>query len=344
MPIGTILYSREYLVRRYDEARSRNSYSRIFRSLFVCHYHLFYVKMAPNEKVLHSEHHALLQDESSDVARVSIIDPSSLTPADTLLIVDVQHDFLPGGAFGVAEGDEILPGICSLIPKFVDAGATVIATRDYHPRNHCSFNTHGGPFPPHCIQGSKGSQLHDSLASALQPFLADEESGGKPSKVHVVYKAFSPDIDSFGAFEYTESNSDGRLTTRTEPTAECHCSLNWTGGFVLYSSMQCFDANAPPDVMSVLSKKALADVVPKGGRMFVCGLAMDFCVIDSAVNFVTSASSATDAKGTYIVYGLTRAAHIPGVGGHGTGFLTDPKELIGKMKDNGIALVDFEGV
>ena len=300
--------------------------------------------MAPSKKVLHSEHHALLQAESSDVAAVSVIDPATLTASDTLLIVDVQHDFLPGGAFGVAEGDEILSGICSLIPKFVDAGATVVATRDYHPRNHCSFNTHGGPFPPHCIQGSKGSQLHESIAETLQPYLADKESGGKPDKVHVVYKAFSPDIDSFGAFEYTDSNSTGRLTTRTEPPAECHCSVNWTGGFVLYSSMLCEDANAPPDVMSVLSKKALADVVPKGGRMFVCGLAMDFCVIDSAVNFVTSGASAADAKGTYIVHGLTRAAHIPGVGGHGSGFLTDPKDLIGKMKDNGIGLVDFEGV
>ena len=301
--------------------------------------------MTPSANVLLSEHHALLQAESSDVAGVSIIDPATLTPADTLLIVDVQHDFLPGGAFGVAEGDEILPGICALIPKFVGAGATVIATRDYHPRNHCSFNTCGGPFPPHCIQGSKGSQLHDSIAETLQPYLADKEGGdGKKPKVHVVYKAFSPDIDSFGAFEYTASNSDGRLTTRSDPPAECHCSLNWTGGFVLYSSMLCEDANAPPDVMSVLSKKALADVVPKGGRMFVCGLAMDFCVIDSAVNFVTSGASATDAKGTYIVHGLTRAAHIPGVGGHGSGFLTDPKDLIGKMKDNGIELVDFEGV
>mmetsp|Transcript_35164 Transcript_35164/g.76992 ORF Transcript_35164/g.76992 Transcript_35164/m.76992 type:complete len:300 (+) Transcript_35164:174-1073(+) len=290
-------------------------------------------------KILLTEHHSLLESIASEVATVTSIDPTTLTPSDTLLIVDVQHDFLPGGAFGVAEGDEILPGICSLIGKFREAGGTVIATRDYHPRNHCSFTTHGGPFPPHCIQGSRGSFLHDELAATLQPLLADEVQQTAKKNVHVVYKAFSPDIDSFGAFEYTESESEGRLSTRTEPKAECHCSLNWTGGFVLYSSMQCEDVNAPPDVMSVLSKKALADVVPKGGRMFVCGLAMDYCVIDSAVNYVTSTDGGKGS--TYIVHELTRAAHIPGVGGHGSGFLTDPKHLIDKMKDNGIGLVNF---
>lgn len=301
-------------------------------------------KMSPTT-VLHSEHHSLLRAVSSEVSTVSNIDPATLTSSDTLLVVDVQHDFLPGGSFGVAEGDAILPGICSLIGKFADAGATIIATRDYHPRNHCSFTTHGGPFPPHCIQGSRGSFLHDKLADTLQPLLADEH---KSDRVHVVYKAFSPDIDSFGAFEYSDANAEGRLATRTEPKPEaCHCSVNWTGGFVLYSSMLCEDCNAPPDVMSVLSKKALADVVPEGGRMFVCGVAMDFCVIDSAVNFVTSCGGRTkddEAKGTYIVHGLTRAAHIPGVGVHGTGFLTDPKDLIDKMTDNGIGLVDFEGI
>lgn len=294
----------------------------------------------PPTKILLTEHHTLLKAVSSDVATVKTIDPATLTSSDTLLIVDVQHDFLPGGAFGVAEGDEILPGICSLIEKFTKAGATVIATRDYHPRNHCSFSTHGGPFPPHCIQGSRGSFLHDDIANTLQPHLADESKSAK--SVHVVYKAFSPDIDSFGAFEYSESESKGRLTTRTEPKAECHCSLDWTGGFVLYSSMQCEDANAPPDVMSVFSRKALGDVVPKGGRLFVCGLAMDYCVIDSAVNYVASTEGGKGS--TYIVHGLTRAAHIPGVGGHGSGFLTDPKDLIDKMKDNDIGLVHFESI
>ena len=63
-----------------------------------------------------------------------------LTADDALIIIDMQRDFVPksihnpnGGRFGVAEGDEIVAEICCLIKAASDVGATIIATRDYHP-------------------------------------------------------------------------------------------------------------------------------------------------------------------------------------------------------------------
>ena len=62
-----------------------------------------------------------------DISTISLnsssANDSAITPADTLLVIDMQHDFLSGGAFGVAEGDTCIDGICNLIAKFNLAGA-----------------------------------------------------------------------------------------------------------------------------------------------------------------------------------------------------------------------------
>lgn len=82
---------------------------------------------------------------------------SSITigPHDALVAVDVQRDFLPGGALGVAEGERIFEPIASLAPRF----GRVYATRDWHPADHTSFAQYGGPWPVHCVAGSSGAQF-----------------------------------------------------------------------------------------------------------------------------------------------------------------------------------------
>ena len=64
---------------------------------------------------------------SSDSSPIGIttISTNDITSSDTLLIVDVQHDFLPGGTFGVEEGFSILDGVCDLISKFDSAGTFI---------------------------------------------------------------------------------------------------------------------------------------------------------------------------------------------------------------------------
>src|SRR5688572_25430020 len=74
---------------------------------------------------------------------------------DALLVVDVQPDFMPGGALPVPEGDQIVRGIAELVHRF----RTVVATQDWHPEGHVSF----AAWPRHCVQGTPGAALHAGL-------------------------------------------------------------------------------------------------------------------------------------------------------------------------------------
>jgi len=80
-----------------------------------------------------------------------------------LVVVDVQNDFCPGGAVPVPEGDKVVPMLNEYVKKFRNAGAAIIFTRDWHPHDHSSFKSQGGPWPPHCVQGSKGAEFHEAL-------------------------------------------------------------------------------------------------------------------------------------------------------------------------------------
>jgi nicotinamidase/pyrazinamidase len=78
---------------------------------------------------------------------------------DALVIVDVQNDFCTGGALAVPDGDAVVEPINQLARQ----ADFVVATRDWHPPDHWSFAGRGGPWPAHCVQDSKGAQLHPEL-------------------------------------------------------------------------------------------------------------------------------------------------------------------------------------
>lgn len=116
----------------------------------------------------------------------------------TLVIVDVQNDFMPGGALAVPEGDQIIPVINRLIDNF----DLVVATQDWHPGGHMSFaSSHPGkkPFdviewdgmeqvlwPDHCVMGSAGAAFHDDLAM---------------ERIEAIFrKGVDKDIDSYSGF------------------------------------------------------------------------------------------------------------------------------------------------
>ncbi len=81
---------------------------------------------------------------------------------DALIIVDVQNDFLPGGALAVEDGDKVVEPINRIKPLFRE----VFATKDWHPADHASFQAQGGPWPPHCVQGTKGAEHPPDLDAA----------------------------------------------------------------------------------------------------------------------------------------------------------------------------------
>ena len=161
-----------------------------------------------------------------------------LTDNDALLVVDVQGDFLPGGALAVPEGDAVIAPVDRLAARLPH----VILTQDWHPAGHASFaSAHPGrrPFesidlaygpqvlwPDHCVQGTPGA--------ALAPGLAAERAE------LVIRKGFHPGIDSYSAF----LEADRR--TRT--------------GLAGY-----------------LAERGLT-------RLFVTGLATDFCVLWTALD------------------------------------------------------------
>jgi hypothetical protein len=122
--------------------------------------------------------------------------PAPMGPDDALIVIDMQRDFVPGdpltnpsgGRFGVAEGDHICPEIVQLIDAAASAGATVGATRDYHPHDHMSFVPQGGPFPPHCVQGTVGARFMPQIAASLARALAH----GGLERVRIAFKVPAP--------------------------------------------------------------------------------------------------------------------------------------------------------
>jgi nicotinamidase/pyrazinamidase len=92
--------------------------------------------------------------------------------ARALLIVDFQNDFTPGGALAVREGDEIAPRVNQLAAS--DDFDLVVATRDWHPADHGSFTAHGGTWPPHCVAGTPGAELHDALDAERVDVIVDK--------------------------------------------------------------------------------------------------------------------------------------------------------------------------
>ena len=117
---------------------------------------------------------------------------------DALLIVDVQNDFLPGGALAVSGGDGVIPPLNEAICAFSEAGLGIFATRDWHPPDHCSFVEQGGLWPRHCVAGTRGAAFPDALRL--------------PGAAVVVSKAAGPDADAYSGFEGTDLAD--RLSTR----------------------------------------------------------------------------------------------------------------------------------
>lgn len=118
-----------------------------------------------------------------------------------LILIDIQNDFLPGGALAVPSGDEVIPVANRLAKHKGRVFDLVLATQDFHPKNHGSFASNNGAqvgtmgklggrdqvmWPDHCVQGTKGAEF----ASALDMEKVDR----------VFRKGMDPSIDSYSGF------------------------------------------------------------------------------------------------------------------------------------------------
>ena len=117
---------------------------------------------------------------------------------NALILVDLQNDFMPGGALAVPNGDEVVPVANDLAPRF----EIVVASQDWHPPSHSSFASQHPGFnpgdsleieglqqtlwPDHCVENTPGAELHSGLL--------------RENVHHVVRKGIDPRIDSYSAF------------------------------------------------------------------------------------------------------------------------------------------------
>lgn len=123
---------------------------------------------------------------------------TDIRPADCLIIVDMQYDFLPGGSLAVTGGDQIIAPIAALAARFDN----VVLTQDFHPPGHISFaSSHAGkaPFemidlpygaqvlwPDHCVIGTPGADIVPELFT--------------PNVQMIIRKGFHPGVDSYSGF------------------------------------------------------------------------------------------------------------------------------------------------
>ncbi|MFN2529114.1 MAG: isochorismatase family protein [Candidatus Baltobacteraceae bacterium] len=112
--------------------------------------------------------------------------PVKIEPTDALVIVDPQNDFLPGGSLAVAGGNRIFEPINRLMPLFDH----VLATRDWHPKDHAYFECNGGIWPFHCLADSQGAEFSPLLDATHIDF--------------VMSKGTDPHTDGYSAFAGTD--------------------------------------------------------------------------------------------------------------------------------------------
>jgi len=110
-------------------------------------------------------------------------------PKQALIVIDVQNDFCPGGALAVPHGDEVIQPLNYLIDEFLERGAPVYKSRDWHPPTTKHFKAYGGTWPVHCVQNTKGAEFH--------PALRDDP------RITVISKGLG-DKDCYSAFDDTD--------------------------------------------------------------------------------------------------------------------------------------------
>ena len=180
-----------------------------------------------------------------------------MTDADrtALIVVDVQNDFCPGGALGVAGGDELAPALA----EAARAVGTVVATRDRHPADHVSFAACGGPWPAHCVDGTAGAELHPSVAGMR--FDRIQDKGGDRDRE--AYSGF----DGTDLGEYLRGRGVERVLVGGVATDYCVRATALDAARAGFATTVLVDAVAAVEVAPGDGARALADVVAAGGAL-----------------------------------------------------------------------------
>lgn len=188
----------------------------------------------------------------------------------TLIILDVQNDFVPGGALPVPKGEEVVPFINGIQEKY----KSIVATKDWHPAKHCSFvsahpGSHPGDrgelaetsqvvWPDHCVQDTEG---------------ADYAKGLDTDKIEQVFeKGVNPRIDSYSGLY---DNDFGRATgledyLKEHKVKEVHLVGLATDYTVKFTALDCVKAGFSTTVLlggcRALDEKTEAEAIAEMKR------------------------------------------------------------------------------
>jgi nicotinamidase/pyrazinamidase len=200
-----------------------------------------------------------------------------LTKRDALLIIDVQNDFLPGGALAVSSGDQIIPIVNLLQSKF----DFIVASQDFHPADHKSFaaNNPGRKvgdivdlngldqflWPVHCVQGTTGADFSKALI---------HENWNK-----IFQKGMNSEVDSYSGFFDNAKRGDTGLSkflkeNQIERVFICGLALDYCVNFTALDSLNegfetflVTDATRPVNVMPTDGENSLRELGSAGIKL-----------------------------------------------------------------------------
>jgi nicotinamidase/pyrazinamidase len=115
-----------------------------------------------------------------------------------LIVVDMQNSFVdPKGSLYVKGAETLVPAINKEVLAAAVKGDVIVFTKDWHPKNHCSFVTEGGPWPVHCVENTPGAELHKDMVTA---------------RATTLNKGTSVEVDSYSGFYDNAKNKSTGLT------------------------------------------------------------------------------------------------------------------------------------
>lgn len=237
--------------------------------------------------------------------------------SQSLLVIDMQNDFILSpvdpkrpGRFSVSDGLTMAPRLAEFIENNSKNFSKIIFSRDTHTHDHCSFNTTGGAFPPHCVANHDGAAMHDSMI----PF-------AKYDNVDVIFKGCHQGTDSFSAVPYVKKNNSNTYPKDRQITCPGDGLVNTGSRYLKMSEGETIENfktrrfgpkpfflfnkcdSSPTDCSEATTDaihKELSDDVFKikdllpatqndgEHNIYVVGLAGDWCVKDTAMNIMKS--------------------------------------------------------
>ena len=240
--------------------------------------------------------------------------------SQSLLVIDMQNDFILSpvdpkrpGRFSVSDGLTMAPRLAEFIEKNASKFSKIIFSRDTHTHDHCSFNTTGGAFPPHCVANHDGAAMHDSM----MPF-------ANYDNVDVIFKGCHQGTDSFSAVPYVKKNNSNTYPKDRQITCPGDGLENTGSRYLKMSDGETIEkfkerrfgptpflfdkCDSPPTDCSEATTESIdkelshvfkiedllpKDLLPKDQNVgvhniYVVGLAGDWCVKDTAMNIMKS--------------------------------------------------------